>query len=198
MVGNAERSLLVFAGAVALVLLIACANVANLLLMRATSRHREMAVRAALGAGRRRLVRQLVTESALLWIVAGIGSASGLAVVGVRALARRSRPPGRIPRQDEIGVDAAALAFALGGVARHRRGVRARARHSRDARRVARRARGDVAHDVRPRWRRARRARRVGDRARARAARGRRAHGAELRPHAAASSSGSARRGSRR
>ena len=111
-VGESGRPLLVFAGAVALVLLIACTNVANLLLMRATTRHREMAVRAALGAGRRRLIRQLVTEAALLWGVSGL---AGLLVawVGVRGLLALA-PAGRIPRQGEIGVDGPALAFALG------------------------------------------------------------------------------------
>jgi predicted permease len=107
-----RKSLLIFMGAVAFVLLIACANVANLLLMRGASRRQEIAVRAALGAGRRRLIRQLLTESTLVSLA---GGAAGilLAVWGVPALLRLA-PKGRIPRVEEIHIDGWVLAATFG------------------------------------------------------------------------------------
>jgi predicted permease len=98
-------------GAVAFVLLIACANVANLLLVRALGRQREFVIRSAIGAGRAHLVRQMLTETL---IVAGLGGAFGvgLAFAGVELLA--SMAPPRLPRVDAIHVDATVLAFSLG------------------------------------------------------------------------------------
>ena len=108
-VGNVRESLLVFAGAVAFVLLIACANVANLFLARAAHRGKELGLRSALGASRWRLVRQLLVESALVSLA---GGAAGilLAYWAVPALMAMA-PAGRIPRLEMIRVDGYVLAF---------------------------------------------------------------------------------------
>jgi len=102
--------LLVLLGAVALVLVIACANVANLLLARGAARSREMAIRTALGSPRRRLVRMLLTESAVLAVPAALLGLV-LAAVGVRALVALAPPD--VPRLSEAGLDAPVVAFAL-------------------------------------------------------------------------------------
>ncbi|MBC7896277.1 MAG: ABC transporter permease [Cytophagaceae bacterium] len=115
LVARARPSLWILSGAVSFVLLIACANVANLLLIRASTRRHEIGVRAALGAGRGRIVRQLVTESVL---VSFLGGAAGLvlSVWGVGVLIATA-PDGRIPRGEEVTVDwgvfAAACAVSL-------------------------------------------------------------------------------------
>ncbi len=109
-VGDTRQTLFVLLAAVAFVLLIACANVANLLLARAAARGRELVVRAAVGAGRLRLIRQMLTESAVLAMVAGIGGVI-VARWGVQALLAFAPPD--LPRLDEVTVDLAALGFAL-------------------------------------------------------------------------------------
>jgi putative ABC transport system permease protein len=107
---QSRRSLLVFVGAVMFVLLIACSNVANLLLARAAARQREMAVRMALGAGRLRIVRQLLSEALLLALIAG-GLGLLIAVWTVEAL--KTMNPANLPRLDELSVDGRVLAFSL-------------------------------------------------------------------------------------
>src|SRR5581483_7599482 len=100
-VSNVRSSLLVMLGAVSFVLLIACANVANLLLVRATGRQREIAIRAAIGAGRGRIMRQLLTESVVLSLAGGVfGFILGL--IGIRALLAVNTA--RLPR---VGIDGA-------------------------------------------------------------------------------------------
>jgi putative ABC transport system permease protein len=110
-IGNIQTALLVLLGAVGLVLLIACSNVANLQLARTSARRREIAIRAALGAGRRRIVRQLITESLLLAVV---GSALGLLLAWWGTAALLKLDTEGIPRQSEIGIDGSVLLFTAG------------------------------------------------------------------------------------
>ena len=110
LIGDVRKPLLVLLGAVGFVLLVACANVANLLLARASARQDEIAVRAALGAGRGRLVRQLMTESMVLGLAGGV---AGLLIAywGTRVLV--AAQPADIPRLDEIGINGAVFLFTI-------------------------------------------------------------------------------------
>src|SRR5258707_2848366 len=110
-VGDVRRALLVLLGSVGLVLLIACANVANLLLARAAGREKEVAIRTALGAGWQRLARQLFTESVLLGL---LGGAAGLLVAQLRIYVVRAMNPANIPRLEDIAINGGVLVFTLG------------------------------------------------------------------------------------
>ena len=110
-VGKVRTALLVLLGAVGCVLLIACANIANLTLERATRRAKEIALRAALGAGRGRLIRQLLTESLVLAIA---GGAAGILLAWSGATALSALGPQEIPRVQEVRVDATVMLFGLG------------------------------------------------------------------------------------
>ena len=107
-VGDVRTALLVLLGAVGFVLLIACTNVAHMMLARASARQREMNVRLAIGASRGRLLRQLLTESLVLGLAGGAAGVV-LAMIGVRTFVRLSA--GSIPRVEEIGLDVGMLAF---------------------------------------------------------------------------------------
>jgi|HubBroStandDraft_1064217.scaffolds.fasta_scaffold00260_24 putative ABC transport system permease protein len=111
MVRNVKLTLYLLLGAVALVLLIGCANVANLLLARATARTREIAIRAAVGASRGRIVRQLVVESLVLATIAG---AAGLLLAKWGSDALVALAPGNVPRLAESDIDGWVMAFTLG------------------------------------------------------------------------------------
>jgi len=110
-VGDVRRAVLVLLGSVGLVLLIACANVANLLLTRAAAREKEIAIRSALGAGGWRIVRQLLAESLTLALMGGV---AGFVIANWTLYVVRSANPGNIPRLEDVTINGAVLAFTFG------------------------------------------------------------------------------------
>jgi putative ABC transport system permease protein len=109
-VGNISTSLWVLAGAVGLVLLIGCVNVANLLLARSAARQTEMSIRAALGASRGRLIRQLLSEG---FVLAMVGTTAGVALAYATVRALVAAAPAGVPRIDEVAIDGRSLLFSL-------------------------------------------------------------------------------------
>src|SRR2546430_6752467 len=110
-IGGVRPRLLILLGAVGFVLLIACANVANLLLARGSVRSKEIAIRTAIGAGRARVVRQLLTESVVLALAGGVGGLA-LAVWGIKLI--KALSPDGVPRLDQAQLDGVTVAFTLG------------------------------------------------------------------------------------
>ena len=139
LIGKTRDSMWVLLGAVGFLLLMACVNVANLLLARGASRQREIAIRAALGASRARLVAQFLAESAML---AFAGGALGLLLARVAVLLVSRLGPASIPRLTEARLDGRLFLFALAVSAGHWHPVRHRARPARVARQCQRRVDG--------------------------------------------------------
>jgi putative ABC transport system permease protein len=108
LVAEVRNAILILFGAVAVVLLVGCCNIANLLLARATTRQQEIALRTALGAGRTRIVRQLLAEGAIL---SGAGGIAGLVIAAWLVAITRSGVPGHVPRLESAAIDPAAIAF---------------------------------------------------------------------------------------